>query len=82
MMTNMVFFLQCSSVSVFEVVIGIAVPQIVQIKCWDNFYVGKHLKSGNFISETKTRKTKVLPFISFTRKNFYRPWWDTWTRLL
>ena len=60
MMRNMVFFLQCSSVSVFEVVIGIAISLVIQIKCWDNFYVGKHLNRGNFISKTKNWENKVL----------------------
>ena len=81
MIRNMVFFLQCSSVSVFEVVIGITIPPIVQIKCWDNFYVGKHLKRGNCISKTKTRKNKILPWISFARKDSYGPW-DTLNRFL
>ena len=43
-MRNIIFFHQCLSVTVFEVVIGAAVPLAVQIKCWDNFYVRKHLK--------------------------------------
>ena len=57
MMKNMIFFFQCSCVSVFEIVISIAVPSVIQIKCWDNFYVGKHLKRRNSIQKLNLGKT-------------------------
>ena len=63
MLKNMILFFQCSYVSVFEIIIGIAVPLVIQIKCWDNFYVGKHLKRGNCISKTKTKKNRSLPYL-------------------
>ena len=58
MRTNTIFFHQCLPVTVFEVVIGVAVPLAIQIKWWDNFYVCKHLKDKILFQKLKLGKTK------------------------